>query len=168
MNFRLADLSDLNELQEMYRLIVKQMKENQIMMWDDVYPCEFIEDDIKNRQMYILTFKKEIIAAFALCESDEGEKSISWESDACRACYLDRLAVHVDYHRKGIGSIMVHEAKRQAKSLKMDYLRLFVVEENQSAIQLYEKTGFSKAGGSYDLIIDDELILHEFGYEIRL
>ena len=48
------------------------------------------------------------------------------------------------------------------------YLRLFVVDINEPAIQLYEKNNFSKAKGIYDEVFDDGFILHEFGYEIKV
>ena len=32
-------------------------------------------------------------------------------------------------------------------------------------INLYVKNGFKKADGVYDEVIDDDLVLHEFGFE---
>ena len=36
---------------------------------------------------------------------------------------------------------------------------------NQPAINLYIKNGFKRAEGIYDEIIDDNLTLHEYGFE---
>lgn len=46
-----------------------------------------------------------------------------------------------------------------------EYLRLFVVDINEPAINLYVKNGFKKAEGVYDEVIDDDLVLHEYGFE---
>lgn len=48
-----------------------------------------------------------------------------------------------------------------------EYLRLFVVDINQPAIKLYMKNGFKRANGIYDEQIDEEIVLHEFGFEIK-
>ena len=47
MEFSLAVMQDLAQLKSMYKEIIKNMNENGIQIWDDIYPCEFFEDDIK-------------------------------------------------------------------------------------------------------------------------
>ena len=68
----------------------------------------------------------------------------------------------------GIGSYMLEKAKETAKSLGAEYLRLFAVDINEPAIQLYIKNGFTRVNGVYDEVIDDDLILHEYGFEAAL
>ena len=34
-------MGDLKELKDMYKEIVKDMNDNNIQIWDDVYPCDF-------------------------------------------------------------------------------------------------------------------------------
>jgi ribosomal protein S18 acetylase RimI-like enzyme len=63
---------------------------------------------------------------------------------------------------------MLAKAREVAKTLGAEYLRLFVVDINEPAIRLYTKNGFTKAMGVYDEVIDDDLVLHEYGYEIPL
>ncbi len=63
---------------------------------------------------------------------------------------------------------MLNKAKETAKSLNVEHLRLFVVDINKLAIQLYIKNGFIGALGIYNEVIDEELVLHEYGYEIEL
>ncbi|EFC99841.1 hypothetical protein CLOSTHATH_01950 [Hungatella hathewayi DSM 13479] len=38
---------------------------------------------------------------------------------------------------------------------------------NKPAIHLYMKNGFEQADGIYDEVIDDDLVLHEYGFEIK-
>ena len=47
MEFSLAVMQDLAQLKSIYKEIIKNMNENGIQIWDDMYPCEFFEDDIK-------------------------------------------------------------------------------------------------------------------------
>lgn len=168
MKFRLADIGDLEELKEMYRQIVKDMDDRNFQIWDDIYPCEFFENDIKDKQMYVLIDNNEIISAFVLCHTNAGEKKVQWNKDFGKAIYLDRLGVRVEYGNRGIGSFMITKAKEIAVSKGFDYLRLFVVGRNIPAVRLYEKTGFIRAEGVYDEVFDDGFVLHEYGYEIEL
>jgi ribosomal protein S18 acetylase RimI-like enzyme len=168
MDFRLADMQDLSQLKGVYKDIIQNMNDNQIEIWDDIYPCEFFEEDIKNKQLYVLYDNIEIVSAFVLCSRNSGEKSVNWKDNACKALYIDRLGVNVNYSGKGIGSYMLTKARETAKTLGAEYLRLFVVDINEPAIRLYTKNGFTKVAGVYDEMIDDDLVLHEYGYEILL
>lgn len=47
MEFRLAVLNDLVQIKDMYRQIVKSMNENNIQIWDDIYPCDFLNMILK-------------------------------------------------------------------------------------------------------------------------
>ena len=168
MEFRLATMSDLEQLKSVYKEIIENMNNNQIQIWDEIYPCEFFEEDIKNSQLYVMIENDEIVSAFALCNSNSGEDAVKWKECNASALYIDRLGVNVKYLRKGIGNLMLARAGEVAKSKGASYLRLFVVDINKPAISLYEKNGFVKASGIYDEVIDDDLILHEFGYELAI
>lgn len=168
MEFRLSILSDLPQLKRVYREIVQTMKEENLEIWDEIYPCEFLEEDIRKNQLYVLTDGEEIVSAFALTKTNAGESSVEWEKESNQVCYLDRLAVNRKYLKRGIGSYMLHRAKDIGKSRGAEYLRLFVVDVNEPAIDLYMKNGFKRAKGVYEQKFDDGFVLREFGYEIRL
>lgn len=167
MDFRLAVMQDLQPLKAVYKKMIKNMDDNNIQIWDDVYPLDFFEEDIKNNRLYVLYNKEELVSAFALCSTNSGERSLQWKDNEGKALYLDRFGVNVHYLRKGIGSVMLAKAKETAKALGVEYLRLFVVDINEPAIHLYDKNEFKKVG-TYDEVIDEDLVLHEYGYEIEL
>lgn len=168
LDFRLASMDDLAQIKIVYKEIIKSMDDNEINIWDDIYPCDFFEEDIKNNRLYILLNNNDVLSAFVLCDTNAGEKSVEWKSDCSKALYLDRLGVNVNYSRKGIGSLMLTKAKETAKKLGAEYLRLFVVDINEPAIGLYNKNSFTKVDGVYDEVIDNDFVLHEYGYEIKL
>lgn len=168
MEFREAVLDDLEELKGMYGNIVANMNENNIPIWDDVYPCAFLEDDIKRQQLYVLRDEAEILAAFALCDSNAGEKEVKWKQDFGKAVYLDRFGVNIRYGNKGIGTFMLEKARELAQFKGFDWLRLFVVDINIPAIRLYVKNGFMKAEGIYEEAIEEAVVLREYGYEIKV
>lgn len=168
MKFRLSTLSDLPQLKRVYRDIVQDMNAKDIRIWDDIYPCEFLEEDIRKNQLYVLTDKDEIVSAFALTKTNFGESSVEWTNESSKVYYLDRLGVNKEYSNKGIGSYMLDKAKNVSKSLGAEYLRLFVVDVNEPTIRLYLKNGFEKVDGIYEEKFDDGFILCEFGYEIKI
>lgn len=167
MNLRMANIDDLPQLKSVYEKIICKMNKDNIHIWDEIYPCEFFYDDIKNNRLYILEENNEIISAFTLCNSNEGAEYVKWENKHDEALYIDRLGVNVNYSRKGIGSITLNEAITLARDKGARYLRLFVVDINKPAINFYIKSGFKRVDGIYDEIIDDNLVLHEFGFEIE-
>lgn len=167
MNFRLAKMDDLPQLKEVYEKIIDHMNKANIQIWDEIYPCEFFRGDIENHRLYILTENNEIAAAFALCDSNPGEGHVKWENSHDKAFYIDRLGVNVNYLKQGIGSLMLRKAIALAGEKNARYLRLFVVDINEPAINLYIKNGFEKVDGIYNEIIDDDFALHEFGFEIK-
>ena len=67
MRLEVAKLEHLQSIKEMYREIVADMKLKKLEIWDEVYPCEFLEEDIKKEQLYILLEHEIIVGAFALC-----------------------------------------------------------------------------------------------------
>lgn len=168
MDFRLAVMKDLAQLKVVYKDIIQNMNDHQICIWDDIYPCEFFEEDVKNNRLYVLLDQGEIVSAFVLQDTCSGEKSVEWKENQCKALYLDRLGVNIKYLRRGIGSLMLEKAKETAKMSGASWLRLFVVDINVPAIDLYMKNGFMRANGIYDEMIDDDLVLHEYGFEAFL
>ena len=167
MDLRLADMDDLPQLKAMYGKIIDNMNAQNIQIWDEIYPCEFFADDIKDKHLYIMEEYGVIVAAFVLCDSNAGARYVKWEKTQAKALYLDRLGVNVDYLRKGIGSRTLREAVVLARDKGAQYVRLFVVDINEPAISLYRKNGFKQVDGIYEEKIDDELVLHEYGFEIE-
>ncbi len=59
MDFRQAVMEDLPQLKDMYKQIIQNMNKQKIQIWDDIYPCEFFEEDIKIiNSIFCLTMMK--------------------------------------------------------------------------------------------------------------
>lgn len=168
MNLRLANIYDLPKLKVVYRKIINNMNKNDIQIWDDIYPCEFFADDIENKCLYLLVGKNDdIIAAFTLCKTSAGENNVKWENVHKKALYIERFGVNVNYLNQGIGSTMIKHAIVLTKQKGAKYLRLFVVDINKPAINLYLKNGFNQVDGIYEERIDD-FVLNQYGFEIKV
>lgn len=168
MDFRLADFCDLPQLKTVFGKISEHMNSTGLPLWDEVYPCEFFSGDIEKKQLYLMSEGGNIAAAFALTDSNAGESYVSWENPHGKAIYIERLGVNVDYLRRGLGSHMLKKAIELARRSGAEYLRLFVVDINEPATRLYEKNGFRRVEGFFDEIIDDSLMFHEYGFEIKI
>ena len=168
MNLRLAKKNDLPQLRVVYEKIIHNMNKNNIQIWDEIYPCEFFQEDIENERLYILTEGEDIIAACVLCESNPGEDHLKWQDVKEKALYIDRLGVNVNYLRQGKGELMLKNVVELAKQKNVKYLRLFVVDINKPAINLYLKSGFKQVDGIYEEKIDDDFVLREYGFEIEI
>lgn len=168
VSLRLAEIDDLEELQQMYQAIVINMEQQNLQIWDDVYPCICLESDIRKRTLYVLTTASEIIGACTLSDHHIGEDQILWQMPKVAAFYLDRLGIKVQYAKQGIGSRLLQELQEVVKAQNGEWLRLFVVKENVPAVRFYEKNGFIKADGSFLERIDEEVYLQEFGYEYQI
>jgi GNAT superfamily N-acetyltransferase len=57
-------------------------------------------------------------------------------------CKLDKLYVHPDRQRRGIGAILLHAVEDWARRQQAQRLRLQVNRGNAQAIRAYEKYGF--------------------------
>lgn len=63
-----------------------------------------------------------------------------------RLCELERIYVHPDHKRLGIGQILLKKALNMAKNDQSDWLWLGVWEENHRAISFYERQNFEVFG----------------------
>lgn len=167
MDVRKAKAEDLPHLKEMYREIVGEMKATGIDIWDEVYPSEFLGEDVEKERLYFLTEGEETVAAFALCGESGGENAVIWEDGGASALYLYRLGVSPKFLRRGIGSATIKKAIQIAGEMGAKYLRLFVVDSNEPAVNLYLKNGFRRAEGVYEDKIVPGFTLKEHGFEIK-
>lgn len=168
MEVRLAVIEDLPVIKETYVRIVENMEKSGIYVWDEVYPTEYFEDDIKSKRLYVLFEGDKFVSAFALCEFLEGEDFLEWHYGNVNALWLCRFGVAPEYTGKGIAGYVINEAKKISLKKGVEYLRLFVVESNIPAIKLYEKNGFIKAKGAYFEPVQEGPVLAEYGYEIKI
>ena len=65
MDFRLATMKDLPLLKSVYKDIIQNMEKQQVCIWDDIYPCEFLRRIFKIIAfMYYVTIMKLFLHLF--------------------------------------------------------------------------------------------------------
>ena len=168
MEVILAKTEDLKDIKDIYLKIVNNMISNGITIWNNYYPIEVFEEDIKNNNLYLLKDNDSILGAFVMYEHKDIEKDVEWSDINSKAYLLNRVGVNVDYLRQGIGKKLVEEACNLAKEKGAKYLRLLVCEENTPAIELYEKCNFKRVNGIHEEKIREDYSLFEYAYEKEL
>ena len=89
------------------------------------------------------------IVAYAEC-SYEVTGSDNWinpryfEKRDMRPLFIDELAVHPDYHGKGVGSFALEQLHHLARVHGLNHLVLEVAENNERALGWYKKRTFKK------------------------
>lgn len=168
MEIVLARLEDLNKIKEMYTKIIKNMYDNDIKIWNEYYPNEVFEADIKQENLYLLKEKGNILGAFVMYEHENPEEDVEWENSKAKSYLLNRVGVNVECLHQGIGKKLINEACALAKDKGAKYLRLLVSEVNTPAINLYLKCKLKKVNGIHEEKISDDFSLNEYGFEIIL
>ena len=114
--------------------------------------------------LYVARTGKEAAGSFAMTASPSEEDDQPGEDGVL---YIHMVAVHPDHLRKGVASLMLDYAGREAADRGARLLRVYVWENNAPAIRTYEKNGFVRVG-------KEDIGLGEFGmdwfylYEKRL
>lgn len=89
------------------------------------------------------------IVAYAEC-SYEVSGSDSWinpryfEKREMNPLFVDELAVHPDWHGKGVGSFVLEQLHHLARVHGLNHLVLEVAENNERALDWYKKRSFRK------------------------
>ncbi|MBX3156194.1 MAG: GNAT family N-acetyltransferase [Deltaproteobacteria bacterium] len=89
------------------------------------------------------------IVAYAEC-SYEVTGSDNWinpryfEKRDMRPLFVDELAVHPEWHGRGVGSFLLEQLHHLARVHGLNHLVLEVAENNESALEWYKKRSFKK------------------------
>ena len=144
---RLAEFSDLDRITEIYRIAREFMRRNgNENQWGDAYPPRsMLENDIRNKQLYVLCKDKMIHGVFAFIIGDDPAyahiENGSWKNNGIYGA-IHRIAS--DGTVKGV----FHECLDYCKN-QIDNIRIDTHENNTVMRHLIEKHGFEKRGLIY-------------------
>lgn len=157
----------LEEIKDFYRTVVQKMCDEEIFLWDEIYPIEFLQKDIESNELFCLRNNHEILAAFTLCKTGDGAEAIEWspERDGENIFYLYRFAVNAHHKRTGLGSVALKHIFATAQKQGATTVRFFVETQNLPALSFYKKQGIAQRPGLYVEEVDENLTLREYGFE---
>jgi ribosomal protein S18 acetylase RimI-like enzyme len=67
-----------------------------------------------------------------------------FEKREMKPLYVEELAVHPEWHGRGVGKVVMEQLHHLAKVRGLSHLVLEVAENNENALQFYKKRGFRK------------------------
>ena len=168
LHIRRAEPSDLPAVKEMYAALVARMDREGWSVWDETYPRDFVGKDVEQGQFYLLLEGDRLAGAFALPSHDNGEGDVPWEEPSAPARYLYRFGIAPEQGGQGLGKQALGKIEELCGALGARYLRLYVAYENQPAISLYQKAGFTQLPGEFGELLEDGTRLFEYAFEKRL
>lgn len=148
MEFIHAIQSDLPELLALYGAATRQMDDQGIRQWDEIYPSESIlREDIALGQMYVGKKEGRVAVAFALeqCKAGDYEEA-EWIYEEPSFVVLHRLCVHPAFQGQGVAKAAMDYLEQEVLSHGINVIRLDAFPQNPAAIKLYESRGYRKAG----------------------
>ena len=153
MEFRQANISDLDQIVEIIELSKKYLKETKVDQWQDGYPAkEDLRRDIESGNSYVLTNKDEIVATTVI--SLDGESTYNsifngeWITNE-EYIVMHRVAVHDRYKGKGTFKELIKEAENLALNKGIFSIKIDTHRDNISMQKAVLKNDFKKCGIIY-------------------
>ena len=145
MNVRLADSGDINAISSLYQKFydynARQQPEYYRAVGEDgKYPENVINGT--SGDLYVAETSDGIVGFIHV----EEERTAPFPPVVAHqfACVVD-LFVDPEHRKIGIGKALLESAKAWARDRGMEYLELFVLEENQIGRSFYEREDFKNA-----------------------
>jgi len=125
---------------------------------------EVYEEDGVEQLLFTVT--RDVVAyaecAFEILGEDNWINPRYFEKRAMRPLFVDELAVHPDWHGRGVGSFVLEQLNHLARVHGLTHLVLEVAENNENALNWYRKRHFKKLDAAIFMAcaieIEDELL----------
>lgn len=143
-----ANIRDLHDICMLFEKATRNMNENMILQWDELYPTqEIIRGDILNNQMYLGVIENQIASVFVLNQQSDAEYANgNWRYKDFTYAVVHRLCVDPQFQKKGIGTKTMQQIENILKSEGTAAIRLDAFSLNPYALRMYEKLGYMKVG----------------------
>lgn len=148
IEYRLANLTDLNEIIVLVDHSIINMGKNNILQWDELYPTrEDFTEDIEQESLFVGLCEGKIVVIFVLNQqSDEAYRNGKWLYPDREYYVIHRLCVNPLFQNKGVGKQTMQYIEKELKSKNIQAIRLDVFSQNPYAIKLYKDLGYFKVG----------------------
>lgn len=151
MNIELARIEDIENINILFREVVKNMHDKGIFMWNDKYPFLTFETDILDNNLYLIKEKDEVVGSFVLSDIGNPDfNEINWNYKGKKWISLNRLAILPEKQGMGYAKRAMEYIENKVKKDGYESIRLTVYDKNEIAIMLYRKFSYIKVEeGSY-------------------
>ncbi len=147
MEFRLAELSDLDTVSTLFRLAVEKMIQERVFQWDEIYPdVQTLKNDILQKEMFVGVEENQIVSVYVLnTQSDPEYQSGAWQIPE-NYKIIHRLCIRPDFQNQGLAVQTMLHIEKTLKAEKFAAVRLDAFVHNPAALHLYQKLGYQIVG----------------------
>jgi ribosomal protein S18 acetylase RimI-like enzyme len=149
--FKMIKQIPIEHLKEAFNIFIdvkKNMLQNGIDQWDDIYPnFNSIETDILKKQAFGYFKMEQFIGYIAINESfDKEYNALNWKYPDNKPLIVHRLAVNPKFQGMGIAKELMGFAEIKAKNEGYISIRLDAFSNNPKAIRFYHGLGYRFVG----------------------
>ncbi len=148
IEYRVGKIEDLDDIEDLVRQAVRNMEQQGINQWDDMYPIgEDFQKDIEEQNLFVGTYEGKIVAICTLNkEVDEEYEKGLWENPKEDFLAIHRLCVNPTFQNMGIAKNTMKFIEKIAVSKEIRAIRLDVFSKNPYALKLYNAFGYINVG----------------------
>ena len=148
IELRFAAKEDFKIIWDILRRAKAIMDAAGIDQWDDEYPsAERLSEDIKCKELYILSIGSEIVSFVVINNYQDPEYlDVEWKYTEGKVATIHRLCVCPERQGSGLGRKTMLLSEKEALRKGAEIIRLDTFFGNHSAIRLYEGLGYEKCG----------------------
>jgi ribosomal protein S18 acetylase RimI-like enzyme len=148
MKIRSANIEDLDSLMGITQRCIKNLDEQGIYQWDEIYPSKKdFQNDIAAQSLYIVTSNpgKNISGCICINETEyPGYEKANWAGS--HFVVIHKIMVDPVFENQGIGKATMYFAEELARSERKDSLRLDCFQKNPRANRFYQHLGYMVKG----------------------
>jgi ribosomal protein S18 acetylase RimI-like enzyme len=140
---------DLNAVWEFLKLSFRDVNRATVEYQRPRTKQRFLETyEEEGVEQLLFAVEREIVAyaecTFEIVGKDTWLNPSYFERKEMRPLYVEELAVHPDWHGRGVGSFVLEQLQHLARIRGLTHLVLEVAENNENALTWYRKRGFRK------------------------
>ncbi|WP_434796316.1 GNAT family N-acetyltransferase [Terrisporobacter vanillatitrophus] len=144
---RKASLNDVNNIMDIIKLTVEEMKTYNNTQWDENYPkAKDFTKDVESGDLYVQDEDGEIKGFICVNYIEPIEyEGLGWGSND-KAMVIHRMAVNPNHRHQGVGTKLMNFAEQLALENNVVYLKTDTYSINTKMNSLFKKCGYNFVG----------------------
>ncbi|MCC3866648.1 GNAT family N-acetyltransferase [Terrisporobacter mayombei] len=144
---RKASLNDVNNIMDIIKSTVKEMKTYNNTQWDENYPqAKDFTEDVESGDLYVQDEDGQIKGFICINYIEPIEyEDLSWGSKN-KAMVIHRMAVNTNHRQQGVATKLMNFAEELALENNVVYLKTDTYSTNTKMNSLFKKCGFNLVG----------------------
>ena len=141
-------IGDFKKALEIFDDVKKNMQNNGIDQWDELYPnSNIINDDIQRKVAFGYFQENQLVGYIVIDENfNEEYNDVDWKFQDTKPLIVHRLAVKSQFQGKGIAKKLMQFAETKGRQDGYNTMRLDTFSLNPKALNFYKTLNYRLAG----------------------